>query len=339
MMRAAEHGAYNRIHQHMSTFRRSAATAAMALGLLAAAPPQADDRATLARASSPSILYPACDRLVVALIAQTAYGAPAPRDAERDADAAAVIAFLHSGHDVATRGRCARDFAARTNVHVIDIGKSEWHSAYGTDATDAVITLLHAPDAEMRIDACKALHNMLSRPIGRALLHAAQTDTDPRVKDAAFRSLPWPMRADVNATHDAVSYRRAIVSALHANDPIVVPGALLALAGLDGLNADRTLRSFAGSPNATIRAGAIDAYDAMMAFDPSIVRFIESRLTDPSPVVRDAVMQRLFMMADHHAIPAIQTLARTAPTKTERKSAAEFARAVRSQPDMSKNIH
>ncbi|MDQ6943904.1 MAG: hypothetical protein M3169_15505 [Candidatus Eremiobacteraeota bacterium] len=222
---------------------------------------------------------------------------------------------------------------------MIDIGKGEWHSAYGTDATDAVLTLLHAPEAEMRIAACKALYGMRPRPVGRALLRVAQTDADPRVKAAAFRSLHWPMRADIIATHDAASYRRAIATALYANDPIVVPGALLALAGLDGLNADRTLRIFAGSPNATIRAGAIDAYDAMMTYDPSIERFIESRLTDPSPVVRDAVMRRLFMMADHHAIPAIQTLARTAPTKSERKSAAEFARAVQSQPDMSKNLH
>jgi len=314
--------------------------AAMTIGLLAAAPAQdAGDRAALARVSSPSLLIAACNRLIVALGATTPYGAPAPRDAERDADAAAVIAFLHSGHDVATRGRCAHDFAARTNVHFIDVGKSEWHSAYGFDAANAVITLLQAPDAEMRIAASKALYGIQPRPVGRALLHVAQTDADPRVKEAAFRSLPWPMRNDIALTHDAASYRRAIASALQVNDPIVVPGALVALAGLDGLNADRTLRILARSPNATIRASAIDAYDAMMAFDPSIVRFMESRLTDSSPVVRDAVMRRLFMMADHHAIPAILRLAATAPTRAERANASEFARAVKSQPDMSTNIH
>lgn len=340
-MHAAEHGDHNRIHHHMNTFRRSAATAAitaMALGLLAAAAPQAD-RATLARASSPSIIYAACDRLVIALGAKTAYGDPAPRDAERDADAAAVIAFLHSGHDVTTRGHCARDFAIRTTAHAIDAEKQEWHSAYGPDAVDAVITLLRAPDATMRIAASKALYGLQPRPVGSALLHAAKTDPDARVKAAAFRALPWSMRADIATTHDATPYRQTIASALRTNDQVIVPGALVALAGLDGVKADATLRRFARSPNATIRAGAIDAYDTMMEFNPSIMHFVESRLSDPSPLVRNSVMGRLFMMADHHAIPAIRRLAATAPTKAERKSAAEYARAVQSQPDMSRNIH
>lgn len=325
----------------MGSITRSVAAASLALALLAAAPQptSAADRDMLARASSPAILIAACNRLVAALGATTPYGVPPPRDPERDADAAAVIAFLHSAHDAATRGQCARDFAARTTQHAVDIGKSEWHSAYGVDAIDAVITLLHAPQTVMRLAACKALAGMQLPPVGPALLHVAQTDTEPHVKEAAFRSLPWPMRNDIALTHDAAKYRRAIAAALRANDPVVVPGALVAIAGLDGLTADPTLRTFARSPNATTRAAAIDAYDAMMAFNPSIVHFIESRLSDPSPIVRTSVMERLFMMADHHAIPAIRRLAATAPTKAERKSAADFARAVQSQPDMSKNIH
>ncbi len=310
----------------------------MALGLLAAAPPQAD-RDALARASSPSIVYAACDRLVIALGAKTADGAPAPRDAERDADAAAVIAFLHSGHDVTTRGHCARDFAFRTTAHAIDADKQERHSAYGPDAVDAVITLLHAPDATMRIAASKALYGLQSGPVGPALLHAAQTDADARVKAAAFRSLPIPMRADIATTHDEAAYRRTIATALRTNDQIVVPGALVALAGLDGINADATLRRFARSPNATIRAGAIDAYDTIMEFNPSVIRFIESRLADPSSDVRDAVMLRLFRMGDHNAIPAIQHLANSAPTAAERKSAAEYARALKNQPNLTANLH
>ena len=323
----------------MAAFLRFLATAAVALPLLGAAADPAGDRATLARVSSPPILIAACSRLVVALGATTAWNAPAPRDVGRDADAVAIVAFLHSRKDVATRARCARDLAVQTNLRLVEVTRTERHSAYGPDAIAAIITLLTASDAKVRIAASKALYGMQSTPIGPALLRVAQCDADPRVKDAAFRALPWPMRADVAATDDAGAYRRAIASALRANDPIVVPGALVALAGLDGLNADRTLRRFAGSPNVTIRAGAIDAYDAMMAYNPSIVRFMESRLTDPSPVVRDAVMSRLFMMADYHAIPAIRRLAATAPTRAERKSAAEFARAVQSQPDMSKNIH
>ena len=251
----------------MGAFSRFLATTAIALPLLGVSAAPEDDRATLARVSSPPILIAACSRLVIALGATTAWNAPAPRDAARDADAAAIVAFLHSRKDVATRGRCARDFAVQTSIRLIELSKTERHSAYGPDAVAAIITLLAAPDAKMRIAATKALYGIQAPPAGPALLRAAQRDADPRVKDAAFRSLRWSMRADVAVNHDAPAYRRAIASALRANDPIIVPGALVALAGLDGLNADRTLRHSARSPNATIRAGAIDAYDTMM---PSI---------------------------------------------------------------------
>ena len=318
----------------MRTFLRSAAIGTLAVGLLAAAPQSSasDARTALARSSSPPILIAACNRLAAALVASTEYGGEAPRDPERDADAAAVIAFLHSRHDVATRGPCARAFAMRTNAHMIDAAKREWHSAYGADAVDAVITLLHAPDAEMRIAASRALYGMPARPVGPVLLRVAQTDADSRVKAAAFRSLPLTMRADIATNHNAAIYRRTIISALRTNDPVVLPGALVALAGLDGVNADRTLRHYARSPKPAVRAGAIDAYDTMMEFNKGIIRFIESRLADPSPDVRDAVMLRLYRMGDEHAIPAILHLAASAPTHAERQSAADYAHALKSQP-------
>lgn len=194
--------------------------------------------------------------------------------------------------------------------------------------------MLEDPNPAIRRGAARDLWGTLVAKNGRALLNHALHDPVPAVAADSYLNLQWPMLADISISHNQALYADAIAQGLKSKHDIIVSGALSGYSGLYRGDADDLLRTYALDPRPVVRQGAIDAYDRVDRITESMVRFIESRLHDPNKDVRESAMQRVFRWGDHHALPQLELLARTASTADERASATDFAVALKKQPDM-----
>jgi hypothetical protein len=297
----------------------------------------AADAAILRHASNARQLIDACGRLVSSLFVTTPIFFTVHASADGEAALAAMKAFVLSGHNTPARIRCARYLGNTSIVSYEPASFSKSYSPYADRANAVVLALFDDPNATVRAGAAKALWGIRSAKDGQALLQEANTDPAPAVVAASFTNMFWGMKADISASHDEQAYDSAISRGLHSKDQDVIAGALTAYAALHGIDADETLRTYALDKRSTVRLGAITAYDSMMAYNKAITNFLESRLSDPDIDVRDRVMLELMRMGDTHALPAIEELARTAPTAAERASAAAYAKTM--QKDAAANSH
>ncbi len=314
------------------TFRSLAAAIfcfAIAQPAVAAAENVSAEIAVLKHSSNTQELFGACASLVPALFVTTPILVKATSSPNGDAALAALKTFLLTGHNNAARIRCARRVASAYMQSVDPAHFSVTYSPYAEQANAAILAMFGDRDPDVRVGAAYALWGLSSAIDGRALLQHANSDPSPAVVAASFQNMFWGMKTDVAASHDEKAYDDAIARGLDSSNPDVIAGALTAYSALHGLAADTALRRYARDKRATVRLGAIAAYDAMMAYNTSIMRFLESRLRDPNIDVRDRVMLELMRMGDEHAIPAIENLARTAPTAAERASAAAYARTMK----------
>ncbi len=284
------------------------------------------DRALLQRASGSEILSAACNRLMTPI-----FDAAAAESTSGTADAnlKAMTRFILSGHETPARINCARRLA---NVQKLNADSSK--SGYARAANVVVLSMFESADPEIREGAANALWGTVYPENGRALLRHALNDPSPVVAAASFENLLYPMDADIKISHDGPRYRDAISRGLASNDDRVVAGALSAFAEYSPYDADSLLRRYAVGKRPVVRRGAIDAYNGVMRINPGMVRFVESRLSDADVDVRDSVMLQLFRWGDHHALPKIAHLARTAPTAEERSTARKFEAALKTQPDI-----
>jgi HEAT repeat protein len=289
----------------------------------------AADIGTLKTSSDTRQLFDACNRLVSSLFVTTPILAKVSSSPNGPAALAALKTFVLSGRNSVARIRCARPLAQATMQSVDPAHFSVTYSPYAEQANAIVLSLFGDPDPEIRVGAANALWGIHNAIDGRALLMHANSDPSPIVVAASFRNLLWGMQADIAASDNAKSYDDAIARGLHSRHEDVISGALTAYASLHSLQADPVLRRYALDRRAGVRLGAITAYDFMMAYNKSIMAFLETRLSDPSVDVRDRVMLELMRMGDEHALPAIDKIARTAPTAEERASAAAYARTIR----------
>jgi hypothetical protein len=285
--------------------------------------------ATLKGSSSTQQLIDACNQLVPALFVTTPIIVKATSSPNGEAALAALKAFIITGHNKTARIRCARRVAS-ANMQSIDPAHfTSTYSPYAEHANAAVLAMFGDPDPDVRVGAAYALWGISSAIDGRALLQHANSDPSPEVVAASFQNMLWGMKADIRASQNEKTYDDAIARGLDSPNADVIAGALTAYSSLHGLAADPVLRRYALDKRAAVRLGAITAYDSMMAYNTSIQRFLESRLSDTNVDVRDRVMLQLMRTGDEHAIPAIEKLARSAPTAAERASAAAYARTMK----------
>lgn len=290
---------------------------------------------TLATSSNTAALVKACSTLQPALWESIPAGSQPKHTPDGDAAMRALSHFLIGQGNPKARISCLRFVRnLSTSVYSGDI-KTKSASAYVADVSLTLRRMLRDdPSPAMRVAAAQAMWGSAYPDDGVALLQSAGHDSSPAVRAAAFRNMMWPARADIKRTNDLASYDAAIGAALKSPDAQIVGGALIAQASLHGLAADAATRPFAFDRRPLVRESAIDAYGYMQSVNVSEECFIESRLNDPDPNVRGSVMQRLFEVGDHAAVPAIEKLAAGAPTADERKEAAEYVRAFKTQPEV-----
>lgn len=303
--------------------------AALLAGLVLPASAKTEDVAAnvaiLQHSSNSQQLIDACRNLTSALYVTVPAGTSGRSSPNGDAAFAAMTMFVQAGHDTQARVRCAR-YLGNISLVGIEPPNLKTYSPYADQAIAVLFGLFKDRDPLIRAGAAKALWAIRSPAVGQALLHQANTDPSPIVVGAAFQTMFWAMKADVAATHDAQAYDDSIARGLRSKSSEIVVGALSAYGALHGIQADPTLRKYALDKRPAVREGAVAAFESMMAYNTSITDFLESRLSDPDINVRDRVMLELMRMGDTHALPAIQRLARTAPTAGERASAAAYAR-------------
>lgn len=310
---------------------------AIAIPAIAATENVAADAAILKHTSNTQQLIDACSRLLSPLFVTTPIIYTAHSSPNGEAALAAMKTFVLYGHNTLARIRCAR-YLGNTSILSYEPAKlSKSYIPYADRANAIILALFDDRDPALRAGAAKALWGIPSVEDGHALLRQANTDPAPAVVAASFNNMFWGMKADISASHDEQAYDSAISRGLHSKDQDVIAGALTAYAGLHSINADKTLRVYALDKRPAVRLGAIAAYDTMMAYNESITDFLESRLSDPNSDVRDRVMLELMRMSDTHALPAIEQLARTAPTAAERASAAAYAKTMKK--DAAANSH
>jgi HEAT repeat protein len=160
-------------------------------------------------------------------------------------------------------------------------------------AIDAVIALFVDPDPHLRAGAARALWGVPDTKAGRTLLHVALTDRVPYVREAGFENLAWPMVYDIARNRDKALYAAGISKGLRSPDSHDVGGALSAIAFLDKQQAEPVLRRYALDPRPAVRVAAIHAFEDLMYQSAGIKAFLKSRLSDPSPAVREAVSEQL----------------------------------------------
>jgi len=313
---------------------RAILTTALCLGLAqsaTAAPANVSaNAAILKQSSNTQALVDACRNLVPAMFVTTPYLTKATSSPNGEAALTAIKTFILTGHNAQARIRCAGAVGSASSVTMADPRtRSMTYTPYADRVNEAILAMFKDPDPAIRVGAADALWGVRSPAVGRALLHIAKTDPNTSVVAAAFQTMFWSMKADVSATHDNQAYDQAIARGIGSNNVDVVAAALTAYGALHGLAADKLLRGYALDKRAGVRLGAIAAYDALMAYNTSIANFLESRLSDPNVDVRDRVMLQLMRIGDLHALPAIDKLARTAPTAAERASAAAYAKTMR----------
>lgn len=300
----------------------------------AASMSQADAIRALATSTDGSTLERACQTLRPALSVTVPIRSVPATNANGDEALRAYTRFLTSQRNAQIRIKCMQSLRNISGVFIDPQKGVKSVSPYAADASALVRQILHSdPSVEMRAAAADVLWGSIIPDDGAALLQSAQHDPSPVVRGASFRNMLWPARADIARSHDLASYDTAIAAALLSPDPHIVGGALIARASLHGLAADAAIRPYALDSRPFVRQSAIDAYDYMGAYSPSVACFIESRLSDPDPDVRSSVLLRLFRMGDHAALPAIRRLAQDAPSQEERQEAAQYVRAFANQPD------
>lgn len=290
-----------------------------------------DNIAVLKGSSNTQQLITACKNLMPGLFVTARYPSTANQSAATDPALNALTDFLLRGRNTTARISCARWLKSTQFQSMDAAGHWETYSPYADRANAILLQMLENSDPSIRVGAANALWGISRAENGRALLRHASADPNSDVAAASFMNLFWGMQADIAATHDRSAYDNAIARGLQSNYENVVAGALSAYGGLHGVSADATLRRYALDKRAAVRLGAIAAYDALMAYNSSITRFLESRLNDPNIDVRDRVMLELMRMSDVHALPAIEKLARTAPTAAERASASAYAAAIKKE--------
>ncbi len=285
--------------------------------------------AVLKHSTDTQQLIDACGKLFAPMFVSARIGSSPGPTADGKAALAGIKDFVLHGHNTRARIRCAR-YLGNASIQSYDPGTlSKTYSPLAGDANAVLLTLLEDPSPALRIGAANAMWGVGITANGRALLRHADTDPDRDVVAASFQNMFWAMKADVATSHDAEAYDTVIQRGLSSNREDVVVAALMAYAGLHGPSAEPTLRHFALDRRAAVRAGAISAFGDMTRFTKSVIAFIESRLTDSSAEVRDAVMLSLMRFGDVNALPAIDRLAKTASTARERRSAAAYAKAIR----------
>ncbi|HET9393078.1 MAG TPA: HEAT repeat domain-containing protein [Candidatus Rubrimentiphilum sp.] len=284
--------------------------------------------ATLQHSSNSQQLIDACRNLTSALYVTVPIGTSGQSSPNGDAALAAMTKFVQSGHNTQARVRCAR-YLGNISLVGMEPPNLKTYSPYADQAIAVLFALFKDRDPLIRAGAANALWGIRSPAVGQALLHLANTDPSPIVVGAAFQTMFWAMKADIAANHDAQAYDDSIARGLRSIDSDVVVGALSAYGALHGFQANSVLRTYAASDKRpAVREGAIAAFESMMEWNKSITDFLESRLSDPDINVRDRVMLELMRFGDYHALPAIQRLAKTAPTAQERASAAAYAKAM-----------
>jgi len=283
------------------------------------------DRAILSGASESAARIDACRRLITPVFKAAA--AQEPISGAPKANLDAMKRFVLSTRDARSRFRCARYLA-----NVQTVAPEAATSEYARAANRIVLTMFQSPNPQVRTDAANALWGTRYPQNGGALLWHALHDRSPTVAAASFRNLVWPMRADIVVSHGRAAYAAAITQGLKSKNDGVVGAALSAYAALYQSTADAFLRRYALDKRDVVRLGAIDAYDLIGQIRAGMVPFIESRLSDSSPVVRKSVMLQLFRWGDHHAMAEIERLSKTAPTAKERSLAREYADALKKQP-------
>ncbi|HEV2261920.1 MAG TPA: HEAT repeat domain-containing protein [Candidatus Rubrimentiphilum sp.] len=273
--------------------------------------------AVLEHSANPQQLIDACKALVPKISIENS-----------EAAFAAVKQFILSGHNTHARNACARTLST---ISILSFGRdknSRNYSPYVSRANDVLLTMLENRNPAIRVGAANAMWGALIADDGRALLRHANGDSDQAVVAASLQNMHWGMVADVAITHDAQAYDNAIARSLHSGDEDILIAALSAYGGLHRLGAVPLLSRYALDKRPAVRAGAIAAFGAMQMYNKQVLAFIESRLADPNIDVRYAVMLQLMRFGDSNALPAIEKLARTAPTAKERASAAEYAKAI-----------
>ena len=161
---------------------------------------------------------------------------------------------------------------------------------------DSLITLLDDPNASIRLTAAEALGKIGDQKAEPVLLLALH-DVDPRVREAASRSLGQLPSVGVGAGTELVtllrdpdsSVRRAAAQALGAVEGM--PALAPALGSLLG-NADPAVRQAAG--HALLLVGAHEAVDAL-----------SSGSNDSDPVVRQWAVAALGESGDPRAVPVL----------------------------------
>ena len=288
------------------------------------------DVAVLKQSSDTQALINSCRHLIPAMFVTTPYLTKATSSPNGETALTALKTFILTGHNAAAQIRCARDLGSASHVQVADPPtRSMTYSPYADHANEAILAMFNDPNPAIRVGAANAMWGVSVAADGRALLRHADSDPDPAVVAASFQNLYWGMKADVDASHDEIAYDTVIARGLNSSNVNVIAAALTGYGGLHSIAADKTLRRYALDKRAAVRLGAIAAYDSLMVYNKSITDFLETRLSDPNIDVRDRVMLELMRMGDEHALPAIDKLARTAPTADERSSAAGYAKTIR----------
>jgi hypothetical protein len=286
---------------------------------------------TLTTASDPALLEWSCGRLVTSLMQENLDGSPPSRNPQRDASFAAIRTFLQSSRPARARVACARRlYGVRYPLRDVSNGRTV-ASAYGDLADEVVLGMLSDPLPGVRAGAAGAMWSSTVSKDGHVLLLQAQADSSPEVVAACLKNMASPMNADIAANHDGGLYDRTIERMLRSDDAVIVGGALHAYVARHGTGADSTLRRFTVDKRPLVRREAIDAYAGFPIFSDAMARFMESRLNDPDPAVRVAVYDRLFQMGDHRALPALERIAQTAPTKAQRTAARDAAVSIRTE--------
>jgi hypothetical protein len=223
-----------------------------------------------------------------------------------------------------------RDLWMRLQVRVA--GESRRDRAYDDDVRALELAMLGSPGKATRLAAAKALWGNQDGLLAAPLLRLASSDPEPIVRAAALRNMTHPVLAALRMHPEMSAEVSSTIDAAFNDEPLVVAGALYARAALDGSTAEAVLRSYAESPDAVIRRGAIQAFDALSDSDASTADFLAARLWDPERAVRECVMLELFRRPfSAAALPAFEAFAKNGPTAADRADAAEYARSLREE--------